>query len=514
MYLKYDYYLLIVLATFLLIPSITYGQVDEAEIMLSGDYHYAEAYELDLEAARKIAMQNLIRQFRVRIQSTTQLYEEEINDDFQSEFTRQINETSEMELMGLRYLERERGNGSWRVIAYISKEDYERSMEENRLKIYSLLDEALSQERSVGMRGALPIYYELYIESSTSPFILMSDPERHGIERNVTLFARQKLTNWLSDVEIKVNKVRDLSGSDFTELYFDLHVESQGEAVNHLEIRVLRPGLAFRSVVGGRVELFYDAQPRNVIEPIDLQIKLQSPRTLNNGQNNGKFQNEISEIRRIDVDFSDLIRPDFTIERLSDTRFRFIPNVGTLLSISSLSWDFGDGIRSSDLQPTHSYERIPVMEVVTMTVNRSDRMRVQKRVNQGTQPQQLMTERTVVQRELEGYSPYTVPNRYRNQIENISEIRYSDTLQGYLNVLLRDNYISMPSTTSPGAQSEANHYIIIFDPNGGEPFIRAILSPVRNGVRYDVSNNNMERYSAIDWKDEFRGFAPLWVQFR
>lgn len=497
-----------------LFATASFGQITEREIKLSGQYKYGEAFDLVLDNARNYAIQNLMRGIRVRINTSMMMIEQEVNDEVYSEFTNMVEASSEMELMGIRFLEIERGDGSWKAIAYIKEADFERSIDEIRTRLYNKLDEALRLERRGEVSSAISLYYEVYLESFGVPLLIQTDPLRHGEEVDLNYFTRTKLYHWLGEVEVEISEIRNRSSGDNIELNLALNLSWNGRPAEEIDIGLSRPGYGYRRVIDGKAEIFYDLQPQNLIEMIDFDLRIAIPRTLPPERKDFAENKQIDALRRIPIDFSDHIRPDFSIEKLSDRRYRFTPETGPLLSVSTLNWDFGDGNRSNDLNPVHTYQNSVTNEVVALTINRSDKMVIRKRVNPGVSPQDWVnTQREITARQLDNYDTYTIPNRYKNELDRIASLRDELSLERYLLVLRRDGALST-LTTSPSRSEELRSYVIVYNRNSTDEFVRAILSPVRNGNRYDVLSTPMKVYPAENWRSEFTGMGPVWVEFR
>lgn len=313
------------------------SRVTEREIKLSGNYRYGEGFSMDLDIARANARQQLLQSIQVLISTETEVIEEERGVGIISEFRSSVRAQSRLQLEGLHFHEDQRRDGSWWVIAYISNDDFERTIENIRRRMFLKLENAVYFERTGNYNRAIALYYEIFAEAPGLPIQLFTDAEEHGAALEMQQFAREKILEWLNGIDIEVKRVRDLSAARSVELYIDLNLRYKNQPVEYLSVRLNRPGYGLQNVLNGNVELFYDLNPESLLEDITIRLELNPPPMVMIPEDSRIIAERNRPVRNriIRVDFSDLIKPDFEIKVLADNHFQFIPQPG-ILSVTSV----------------------------------------------------------------------------------------------------------------------------------------------------------------------------------
>jgi len=498
------------LFSFLFVEAVSaQSRITEREIKLSGNYKYGEGFSMDLEVSRTNARQQLLQGIQVLISTETELIEEERGAGVISDYRSNVRIQSRMQLEGLRFHEDQRRDGSWWVIAYISNEDFERTIENIRRRMFLKLENAVYFERTGNYNRAIALYYEIFAEAPGLPIQLFSDADEHGAALELQQFAREKILEWLNGIDIELVRVRDRSVTNSVELYIDLNLRYKGQPVEYLNVRLNRPGYGLQAVLNGNVELFYDLNPESLLEDITIRLELNPPPLVMIPEDSRSIaeRNRPVRNRTIRVDFSDLINPDFVIEELADNHFQFIPRPG-ILSVTSVEWNFGDGNRSTELQPRHTFLNMRQARHVTLRFNQSPELEVTKTIEPSGNLIRVVNPKLTRPIELE--AGYYVPFHQREYIQRISGMKSYRALQSYLLRLVDSNVLA-----SWGAQRNVrpeHSYIILTDPD--TEHVHVILSPVRSFLRFDVLRDDVMSYDSNEWVESFRGYRPVYIQFQ
>ena len=361
------------LAVLLLIPVTGFSQLNELdEILRSGNYHWGEGYAETREESVRSARVDLIEKLVVVIDSEVRSEVEETDEIFRSEFASRTRSLSRMQLRGLNYKNLERRDGTWRTIAYISKEDYQNTLDIERNKLTSLLNQAVQSERISGLLQAVPMYAELWVERQFYPIPFYTSAEAHGEETELESFMRSRFREWMDNIQVKVLNVEVYGDSDLHETNIALELTYNGMPVNHLMVGYDRSGYGLMEVVDGVVNVFIDLLPdapevtyRLVFQPkyrgSDTELQVIAELTLPQVR------------RRITANVLSQIDLDFSVTRIGTGGYQFNPDIRNL-AVSELRWDFGDGRSSTQSAPRHVFADTDKSHIVTLTANRNNQL--------------------------------------------------------------------------------------------------------------------------------------------
>lgn len=365
------------LAVLLLIPVTGFSQLNELdEILRSGNYHWGEGYAETREESVRSARVDLIEKLVVVIDSEVRSEVEETDEVFRSEFASRTRSLSRMQLRGLNYKNLEWRDGTWRTIAYISKEDYQNTLDIERNKLTSLLNQAVQSERMSGLLQAVPMYAELWVERQFYPIPFYTSAEAHGEETELESFMRSRFRDWMDNIQMNVLNVEVYSDSDLHETNIALELTYNGMPVNHLMVGYDRSGYGLMEVIDGVVNVFIDLLPdapeatyRLILQPkyrgSDPELQVIAELTLPQVR------------RRITANVLSQIELDFTVTRIGTGGFQFNPDIRNL-AVSELRWDFGDGRSSTQSAPRHMFAEADKAHVVTLTANRNNQLVTRK----------------------------------------------------------------------------------------------------------------------------------------
>lgn len=487
---------------------IAQSQITAKEIKVSGKYKFGDGFASELDVARDNAKRNLVLGISAYISTETELIEQESGSNYISDYRSNVTVESEMNIEGLRYHEEKRRDGTWRVIAYVSNEDFENMIENIRRRMFLKLENALHYENINNYNRAIALFYEIFAETPSLPVKLFTDSEKHGAELELQQYARERLVQWLDAIEINVEGVRDGSGGDNVELYIDLSFYYRGQAVEYLNVNLNRPGYGAISVENGEAELFSMIPPEKKLEDVNIRLEINPPQLMISDEMRNKASN-ISPKRNksILVDFTDVIKLDFEIDSLGENQYLFIPM--TNLSVTNVDWNFGDGSRSTDAQPTHTYINMRHPRRVTLRFNGSQELEVTKTIRSSGNILRVENPRDAIRAQPLNRAGYFVPFQHREYIERIAGMKNLAALVSYVYRLM-DSDIIVNAGTEENVRVD-HCYIIITNPE--TELVEAVLSPVRSNARYDIMSEQFLRFDKDRWVESFRGYRPLYVEF-
>jgi len=475
------------------------AQVDERTIKLSGNYLWGEGFGEDRQTAVNNAKRDLIERLQVRIESEANFTERDTNDDYSVELETTTNTLSRMELRGLNYMPaKERRDGSWETIAYITKDDFNTTMDLESDRLLSALKIAIIDENDGRLDVAITQYMELWASTFYSPVPFYTNADDHGIESELRSFLSNKIRNWVNTLAIDVDRVRSLSTAQNSEFYFDLLFSYNEMATSNLEIALNKSGYVAHPIRNGRTSIFYDLAPEERIRSFNFTLSPVIPNSID--QEKAAILDGVLPIREItlDIDFSDVIDINFNIIEESENTFTFVPILKNL-SVYSLEWDFGDGETSKETTPTHDFGADFTGSLISLIINSSGDLLEQKQIGEIEK-----IDNTDNIDEL----GFVIPPNITSYVENTIRLKDGNSLTKYLNNLSERNILMV------GRQSDINNptlsYLAIINPQ--DNLVIAILSPVESGMRYNLITN--ETISNSELRMKFRGLGSVWFQFK
>ncbi len=518
----------------ILIPPAGMSQLTEADIMLSGNYHWGEGYAETRDEAVSFARVDLIEKLVVVIDSEIRSEVQETEDQFRSEYASRTRSLSRMQLRGLNYKNTQRRDGTWRSIAYISKNDYQNTLDIEREKLSGMLNQAFQSERRAGLHQAAPFYAELLVERQFYPIPFFTQAESHGEETELAGFIQNRLRSWMDHIRISVRDVEVYGDANLHETNIRLELTYMGQPVNHLLVGFDRSGYGMMEVMDGLVTVFVDLLPdapemtyRLVFQPqyrgSDPDLRSIAELTLPQVR------------RRVTADVLSHIGINFSVTRIGTGGYQFNPQIENL-AVSDLRWDFGDGTTSSQSAPRHAFAERDKAHVVTLRVNRNDQLTVQKELlpdgtlraaedRRAPVRDVVVREETVVREEqftdqektgpVAGHirpetddpvrpEPFVVPPRHRDIVEELKRSRGYDEALARLSHYQRQNRLRFGDRRTVGETRDC--YVFVINTDLRE--IEAFLSPEVENTRLNLHNNEQ----ITELSERFRGRAPLWIQ--
>jgi len=364
------------LSVLLLSHSFPLLSQSERTIKLSGDYYWGEAHDHSDLLAKKGALQDLMFKIQVTVNAklTSEITEE--NMDFQEKTNSVVSTFSSITLSGIEYMINE-NKDIYTAIAYISKENYQKSIDKISLEVIELIRLSEKQELENGIDKAIQNYYIAYLKTFLCPEPIFYKSQIDNIVyRNIQPFLYSKIEAFLDELTIEPENPRiDASVGMVT---IPIKVNYHSKPVNDLLVNIRNE--ARQTIINGNAELFLYSLPSSaeVNHHIAIELKLDENYANNVIVDLSKTQRIIKQ-KNITIDFRDVIEINFNVEKQMSDALKFKP-VYRNLSISDFFWDFGDNSTSHEQSPAHYYKN-DEFYFVTLTLNQSQQLSVTKKVS-------------------------------------------------------------------------------------------------------------------------------------
>lgn len=500
----------------LLIQGVSFAQVSEIDIKLSGNYYWGSGYGDNREAAINNAKKDLIEKIIVRVESDATLSENASDDSFSTSYQSNTSTSSRLEFRGLDYLPpKEKPNGSWEVIAYVSKTDFENSMALEGSRLLSALDQALADEQAGNLASAIPMVLDIFASTYFYPTPFYTDSSRHGSTTELRAFLSAKINSWLNSSDIIQTKIRSFSTSRNIELYIDLSLSHLDHPLENVYLRIKKTGYAQEIVRKGSISIFTDMAPESLKKEYVFEMGYVIPENLDEDKINILEQTLPTREVSIEVDFSEVISINFTAERQDDDTFKFIPEVQNL-NVYSLEWIFDGANSTTDTSPEHTFSSLSDTPLIELRVNESEYLMVRKRINsegklvraekKPANPSQ--NETATVTNDTAQEAVYKIPFRHSSYVNNAIRLPKYDQLNDYLQRLSNQGVIDYGNSRMMPDPDKA--YVVIVNPE--TKMAVTIMSPVLNGKRFNLRTN--AHIDKANLRDEFKGLGSLWFQFK
>lgn len=488
-----------------------FAQIHEREIKLTGKYYWGTGFGEDQESAINYAKKDLIERLLVRINSNTTFLEKDTFDDYNVELTTKTTSKTKMQLRGLNYLPaKKRRDNSWETIAYIKIEDFNETIKSEQKRLSTALKLALNDENQGRLDAANPQYMNILASTFyfPVPFFTTLEDDSHEIRS----FLLNKMKNWVLTSDISISKVRSMSTSNNTELYFDLEVQYKQMPTSFLQIRINKQGYINNLVNNGKTTIFYDLPPEDLICSYSFTLSPVIPNTI--AAENIELLNDILPTREVtlDIDFSEVVDINFEAIKLTNETFLFNPKIKNL-SVYSLKWDFGDGSTSYESSPTHTFKKDFTTSTITLTLNGTENL-IKKRTlsSVGVLSEDIVentnldlhTDARFVLNQTDTLLPKFKPlSQHKKYIQTFLKAQNADRLTIYLNELAKRKVIQIGKKSD--VRDASLSYLAVVNPQTNQ--IIAYLSPLVKGKRFNLVTHEaiMEENLSI----KFRGLGSI-----
>ena len=483
---------LIFLVLFISILSANELKQKEKDIKLSGNFYWGEYSQSGkaegeiLDDAKINAKKDMIIKMQsfVAVSMTSSISEmdELVSENFQSD----AKVFSKMQINDLEYLIIPKKK-KFKVIAYISKDSYSKSINNFKNEIVEMIKIAEDIEKSKSITFAVKQYYLAYLKTfySVEPIEYFSSITQKKYS-SIQPYLKNKIESFLQECEIKIVKPqKDLKHNEIIKLPFD--IKFQNDQVNDICISLDKK--QYYKIIDGLATINLEKFPSNTKENYTVSSEiyfdeLNDPKELLDIHKQYSIQKE----KNIEIDFTDIIKIDYdfsvTKMKLSEKPIiKFTPQIA-YLSPFHLEWSFGDDTFSTEINPTHQYQNGSEFEV-SLTINKNQNLIVRKLINifEGSQKGIVKTE---------------------NQIINkLSKIRSYKELMNNLSSLKSEGKLIYGNQSD--FKNPAECFVFIIDVQMGE--IVAVLEKDVNGNRFDIFSQKQIPSLKI-----YKGKGAKWIK--
>lgn len=499
------------------------AQISEQEILLSGNYLYGQAYGETREEAINNSRVALIEKLVVTVTNEAELNVRDDVNAFESEFVSRTQTMSRMQLRGLDVMPKERRDGSWEALAYISNEDYRRSMNAEKDRLVRLLRTAEQARNNGNEAEALQDYTQLLIQRPFYPLPLYADDALENAPgSDIAEFAARQIERQLSAVNIELRELQTYT--DPVEVVLELELTygrgAQKRPLEGAEIRFDLSGYGFIPVTNGYAELSLDVLPERAVASYPLAL-----RPAYNSADEGQAAVAESVLpavnRRLEIDFTPHIRLDFSATQVGTGGYQFQPAIQNL-AVKQVAWNFGDGLSSSRLNPRQAFTPAQMQEsrIITLTLNGREELSVSKELRpdgslhsvesfddrkDNLEEDPLPVPRPVVEPEPDE-EEFSLPDAHKRIIDELVRSQRWDQAQRLLTGFQQENRrLKFGARDAVGNQYTDSSYVLIIDPESRR--VEAVLSPEHGGARKNLRNGQLVE----SLSERYAGRAPVWV---
>jgi hypothetical protein len=354
----------------------------ERSIKCSGTYYWGEAVGDSLEQTRAVAKKEVVLSISQTVRVSESVQASPHDGTAPEAFRASTRSFSQVRIQGIGYLDSRR-NGKYRILAYIPKEEFRRSLDRIAVEVKERMRIARTHLREKDTSGAMFSYYCAYLTTVMSPFpVRYESREDNAAFDDIRPFLFEKVATFLSRMEISAGSPR--IDHTFDLIAIPVQVRFGGKPVGGISVCLDNPEGSARTMENGSADLFLYAAPSvrtrgyTIWCAFAFDERNSPPELVDIHSNTG-----IHAKRRIEVDFSDIIGIDFSVEKGKNSCWVFTPRLKHL-SVSSVEWNFGDGRISTDFSPCHVFGN-PGTYTVSLTINDSPDLTRSRRIHEGAE---------------------------------------------------------------------------------------------------------------------------------
>lgn len=488
----------------LLIPAFAVGQQGDRErliqIKTSGEYYWAEAFSADVHEARTVARQNLIERISVHVTSDSELQIRDDDQEYSSRMEMRTRTLSSMRLRGSDYIAERRADDTWRVTAFISEDDFEKSMETESGRLLSKIREAHRAEQAGNVNTAMTLWMEVLGATAFFPLPVYGNTDEHGTDAEIGQHARSKITEWLQKADVRVHQTQNRTSGDNVEIYLDIDISFAGRAATGVSAGIARPGFGQHSATQGRARLFLDRARDSSAETLVISLKPVPPEGIA-----PEYAEVLRRIRpsvqqSVDVGWSGVVSVSFEAVEAGSSGFRLIPETQNL-SVFDLQWRLPGSRSTSDSAPVIRFDDGQEYADIQFQINRDDGLTVSKRL--------LADGSLTAVPPADTPSPETSPAAApEGVLQDLFRIRSSGRFTQHLLELQEEGIITLARRRAEMTNPQAS-YMAIINPN--TRLVEAILSPAENEVRTRIPGSQTLREDEIS--SRFENMGAVWFRF-
>lgn len=205
------------------IAGFSQDQPDIEEITNSGKYIFGLGTGSTYEEARANAMDDLISQISVQVESYFTNKTVDTGEDVETYAKSVVKTYSNVSLVSASSLTIEERKNSYKVLRYIGKSDMDRIFENRRLKILEYVKAGLSAEDDLRIGDALKNYYWALVLLQSHKYhdrIFFNFPEEG--DRMLHTWLPDKINDIFSDLDFQVNSVEYKPEDQYKAIYLNI----------------------------------------------------------------------------------------------------------------------------------------------------------------------------------------------------------------------------------------------------------------------------------------------------
>lgn len=457
------------------------------------DFFMGEAVGSDLQKVKMEARKELILSIQNILSVESSSSSSETERGIYTSMKQKINSWSWVKISGISFSTFDLADGKYKVVAYLSKADYRKSMDDLAAELITAFQVASEREKNSGLTTVIPDYYLIYLKSWYSP-----EPVKFGDIQDLKSFTSGKIKGFLKDVIISQGDI-SVEGNDDPSFSIPLLFTWNRQPVTGLSFREELETGTPRLVTEGKSMLVSHSFPSDLRRSVKLRLAPQFDSQISTAdleEIHSLFP--IEEARSITLDFSGLISVDFSIAKSGNGILEFKPKIKNL-SIASLEWDFGDGTKSYEQEPRQIYLDKDKTYDVKLTVNRNKSFSVSKKINSDGNS---LDEKQPLPR-----SPSLAP------VPKSAEELKSSLLKETQADLLLSRFQDLKSSGRVIFGSKKDFlfpekcWVVVYHPQTKE--ISTWLEPISDGYREVKSGKTVK-----NMKESYKGLSAIWVEFK
>ncbi|MCA0447825.1 MAG: PKD domain-containing protein [Bacteroidetes bacterium] len=457
------------------------------------DFFMGEAIGTETGKVKMEARKELILSIQNILSVESSSSTSETEKGIYSSMKQKINSWSWIKISGISFSTFDLADGKIKVIAYLSKADYRKSMDDLAAELTTAFQIASDREKVTGLTSVIPDYYLIYLKSWYSP-----EPVRFGDIQDLKSYISGKIKGFLKDVII-VQGDLSVDGTDDPSVSIPLQFSWNRQPVNGFTFREDLDNGTPRLVIDGQSLLVSHSFPSDLRKTLKLRLAPQFDSQISTAdleEIHSLFP--IEEIRTVILDFSGLISVDFSVSNSGNDILVFKPAVKNL-SVSSLEWDFGDGTKSFEQSPRQIYLEKDKSYDVKLTVNRNKIFSISKKLSADGKWLDEKSARS----SSPSLSP--VPKSSEDLKVSLLKVTHADVL------LSRFQELKPTGRVIFGAKKDflfpEKCWVVVYHAQTKE--ISTWLEPVSEGYREVKSGKTVKNL-----KDAYKGLSAIWVEFK
>ncbi|MBN1302661.1 MAG: PKD domain-containing protein [Melioribacteraceae bacterium] len=467
----------------------------EKDIKLSGNYYYGEGIRDSLHQAKTEALNDLVYKLSVTLKSEVKTTAEEDNETLRRDYQKHTSLFSAVKVKGINYLDKEWSGDRFKVIAYISRSDYDSSLKELAREIGQQMTLSEQIEAEEGLIKAVSYYYKTYIMTfySPAPVPYVSAVTENSFE-NLKQTLEVKIRSFLDKIMVTAG-IPEADPLIEDQIKVPVEFTYDGKTANNINVKFNIPGNPERETENGKAELFLYTQPSKSKETYELVYRLKFV-----GENElAEIEKDfaITTIKKVEVDFSKLVSIDIEVIKLNDTFLKLRPVLKNL-SVAKLRWDLGDSSTTEEFQPIHKYLReghyklsliVNENEALSKTVI-IDQMGNLISGNESDEEPDVDTVKNNVNPTVQFLIEETKTKSADEILQILKSLKFSGSI-----IYGRKSIFSNPEKC----------YVMIVEPESSR--VSALLSP-ENPVRRNLLTDKL----ANDFSKEYKNMVEIWIE--